>query len=123
MKWFLKVVQNYAVFQGRARRKEYWMFALFYAIFYVLAIVLDGVLGTLHAETGIGLITTIYLLALLIPSLAVLVRRLHDTNRSGWMALLMLIPLIGSIIIFIFMLLDGTQGENDYGSDPKLASE
>lgn len=116
MNWFLKVIQNYVGFSGRARRKEYWMFYLFYVIFYIVAAILDGVVGTF-------VFTLIYSLGLFLPSLAVLVRRLHDTNRSGWWVLLLLLPIIGAIVIFIFTLLEGTKGDNNFGSDPKLEPE
>ncbi len=112
MNWFLDVVKNkYASFSGRARRQEYWMFILVYIIAYVLLAVIDAVVGTM-------VLALIFSLALLVPSLAVAVRRLHDTNRSGWWLLLGLIPLVGLVLI-VFLALEGTKGDNQYGPDPK----
>ncbi|NLK86130.1 MAG: DUF805 domain-containing protein [Clostridiaceae bacterium] len=112
MSWFLAVVQKYAVFQGRARRKEYWMFILFYIIFAAAASIIDSIIGTY-------LISPILSLALLVPSLAVLVRRLHDIGKSGAWFFISLIPLIGSIWLLILLATEGTRGDNQYGPDPK----
>lgn len=112
MEHFLSVVKQYANFQGRARRQEYWMFILFYFIFYVGAVIIDSI-------TGIGLLALIYSLALLVPSLSVAARRLHDTGRTGWWQLLLLIPLIGAIVLIIFLVQDSTPGDNQYGPNPK----
>jgi len=97
MNWYLKVLKNYAVFRGRARRKEYWMFVLFNIIFSIVAMILDNVFGTAIEDIGYGLIYILYVLAILIPGLAVAVRRLHDVGKSGWMIFISLIPLIGTI--------------------------
>ena len=121
MDWYLQVLKNYAQFSGRARRKEYWYFALFNLIFSVALSFVDGIAGTVDMHSGIGLLSTVYSLAVLIPSLAVGVRRLHDTGRSAWWLLLLLIPLFGMIVFLVFMCLDGEQGENQYGASPKLA--
>lgn len=94
MKWFVHVVKNYVNFKGRARRKEYWMYVLFYIIFAMVAGVLDNALGTQDPETGIGTIASLYSLALLLPSLGVAARRLHDTGKTGWLLLIGLIPII-----------------------------
>lgn len=119
MNWYLKVLKNYAVFSGRARRKELWMFVLFNIIFCIVAIVLDNILGTAAKGIGYGLIYCLYSLAVLIPSLAVSVRRLHDIGKSGWMILIGLIPIIGSIWLLILYLLDSEPGENRFGAYPK----
>jgi uncharacterized membrane protein YhaH (DUF805 family)/DNA-directed RNA polymerase subunit RPC12/RpoP len=111
MKWFLKCLRQYADFSGRARRKEYWMFVLFNFIFFSCATILGSV------APWFNVIALIYTLAIFIPGLAVTFRRLHDTGRSGWWILLALIP-VGTIVIVIFMLLDGEIGENVYGPDP-----
>lgn len=113
MSWFLAVVQKYAVFSGRARRKEYWMFVLFYAIFSFAAGLLDGLLGTGY------LIAPIFQLALLVPTLAVAVRRLHDIDKSGAWIFISLVPLVGQIWLLILLATEGTRGDNNYGSDPK----
>ena len=122
MSWYLEVLKKYAVFSGRARRKEYWYFFLFNFLITIVLLIIDGMTGTLTAEAGIGLLGGIYALAVLIPALAVSVRRLHDTDRSGWWLLIMLIPLIGVIVILVFTVQDSKPGENQYGSNPKGAA-
>ena len=112
-------VKNYAGFTGRARRKEYWFFILFYLIFSIVLMFVDGATGSLNANTGIGLFSGIFTLAMFIPSLAVAIRRLHDTDRTGWWILINFLPLIGSLIFLVFMVLDGTPGDNRYGPSPK----
>jgi len=119
MNWYIEVLKKYAVFSGRARRKEYWYFALFNLIFSLVLGFIDGVIGTFSPETGLGLLGGIYSLAILIPSLAVSVRRLHDTGRSGWWLLVALIPLIGVIVLLVFTVQDSHQGANEYGENPK----
>ena len=98
-------------FSGRARRKEYWMFTLIYMIFSITLLVID-------VATGLGVLSVIFSLVMLVPSLSVLVRRLHDTNRSGWWILISLIPLVGAIILLIFLVQDSDDA-NTYGFDPK----
>lgn len=115
MNWYLDVLKQYAVFNGRARRAEYWYFVLFNLIISIVLGIVDGMMGS----SGVGVLGGLYTLAVLIPSLAVSVRRLHDTNRSGWWLLLLLIPLIGALVILLFTVQDGTPGENNYGADPK----
>jgi uncharacterized membrane protein YhaH (DUF805 family) len=119
MNWFKKVLRHYADFKGRARRKEYWLFVLFYILFSIGVSIIDQILGTTDPDTGAGLLGSLYYLALLVPSLAVGARRLHDTGRSGWMLLLILIPLIGWVWLLILFVQEGNQGDNQYGSDPK----
>lgn len=118
MNWYLEVLKKYAVFNGRARRTEYWMFFL---INFVIGIVFSVLL---RVTNGLGLIYALdglYSLALLIPSLAVAVRRLHDTGKSGWNILLALIPLVGWIIVLVFLAQDSQPGDNAYGPNPKLS--
>ncbi len=119
MNWYLKVINQYTDFSGRARRKEYWMFFLFNVIFGAVATGLDNILGLYNFEYGSGPINGIYSLFILIPSLAVSVRRLHDIGKSGWMILINLIPLIGQIWFFILLVRDGDIGPNEYGPNPK----
>jgi uncharacterized membrane protein YhaH (DUF805 family) len=119
MNWYFKVLRNYAVFSGRARRKEYWYFILFNIIIIMLLTNLDNVVWLFSQRYEIGLFSSIYSLAVFIPSLAVLVRRLHDTGRSAWWLLLALIPIIGTIVLLIFAMLDSDQGVNEYGPNPK----
>ena len=108
-----EALKKYAVFDGRARRKEYWMFFLLYFIVIVIANVIDVFALTM------GIINLIVSLGLFIPSLAVGVRRLHDIDRSGWWMLIVLIPLIGAIVLLVFFCKDGTNGSNRFGEDPK----
>ncbi|WP_435921952.1 DUF805 domain-containing protein [Paenibacillus sp. DYY-L-2] len=113
MEWYLKVLQNYVGFSGRARRKEYWMFVLFNFIAGII-------LGIIEAIIGLpGILSGLYSLAILIPSLAVVFRRLHDTGKSGWWILISLVPIAGSIILLVFMCLDSDPGTNKYGPNPK----
>ena len=121
MNWYLMVLKKYAQFSGRSRRKEYWMFALFNCLFclplYILALVFrEDAIGSIF----LGLYF-IYVLAILLPSLGVAVRRLHDTGRSGWWFLIAFVPLVGGVILLVFMCLDGEPGANQYGPNPKLA--
>ncbi|MGH3381178.1 MAG: DUF805 domain-containing protein [Actinoallomurus sp.] len=113
MNWYLAVLKNYANFDGRARRTEYWMFFL---INLIIAVVLNVIGVAVKAAAFAG---DIYALALLIPSIAVGVRRLHDTGRSGWWLLIGLIPLVGTIVLIVFLATEGQQGDNAYGPDPK----
>lgn len=119
MNWYFEVWKKYAVFGGRARRKEYWYFVLFNIIVSLALGIIDGVTGSFSPENGIGLLGAIYSLAVLIPSIAVSVRRLHDTDRSGWWLLIALIPLIGAIVLLVFMVQDSKPGQNQFGSNPK----
>ena len=115
MYWYLEVLKKYAVFDGRARRREYWMFTLVNCIIF----------GALYIMGGIVEIAMVlyflYLLAVLVPCIAVCVRRLHDTGRTGWWWFVGLGPVIGWIVLFVFMVLDSQPGENEYGPNPKEA--
>lgn len=122
MKWFMKALKQYADFNGRARRKEYWMFVLFYYLFIILTSIIDSTLGLAFAGTGVGIVTTLFMLITLIPALAVGVRRLHDIGKSGWMWLVGLIPLIGSIWLLVLFATNGNTGENKYGANPKMVN-
>jgi uncharacterized membrane protein YhaH (DUF805 family) len=122
MNWYVEVLKKYAVFNGRARRKEYWYFILFNIIINIALGVIDGVTGSFSPETGMGLLGGIYTLAILIPGIAVSVRRLHDTDRSGWWLFIGLIPLIGAIALLVFMVQDSKPGDNQFGVNPKGAT-
>ncbi|MDL2223732.1 DUF805 domain-containing protein [Bacteroidales bacterium OttesenSCG-928-M06] len=114
MNYFLDPLKTkYADFSGRARRKEYWMFSLFAILFGMIAATLDAIIGSY------GIIYSLYGLAILLPSLAISVRRLHDINKSGWWLLISFIPLIGGIWLLVLLCTAGTVGSNQYGSDPK----
>ena len=121
MNWYLSVIKKYTVFSGRARRKEYWMFCLFHMIFMIAAMVLDNLAGTAVEKIGYGLFYGVYALGVFLPSLAVAVRRLHDTGKSGWFLFIGLIPLIGAIWLLVVLCSDGESAGNKYGMNPKLA--
>jgi uncharacterized membrane protein YhaH (DUF805 family) len=113
MSWYVQVLKRYAEFGGRARRTEFWMFAL---INLIISLVLGSVEGLFG---GPGVLGGLYGLAVLIPGLAVSVRRLHDTGRSGWWLLIGLVPLVGAIVLLVFAAQDGQPGVNEYGPNPK----
>ena len=119
MNWYLEVLKKYAVFTGRARRKEYWYYFLINFVIITLLLIIDNMLGTLDKDAGMGLISGIYALAVLIPGLAVAVRRLHDSDRTGWWVLIALIPIVGPIVLIFFLIQDSTPGENRFGANPK----
>lgn len=118
MNWYLKCLKQYVDFNGRARRKEYWMFVLFNAIACIVLMILDKVLGLEYTQ-NYGWLYTIYAVAVLLPSLGVSVRRLHDINKSGWWVLIGLIPIVGGIILLVWACKEGDHGTNEYGNDPK----
>jgi uncharacterized membrane protein YhaH (DUF805 family) len=126
MEWYLKCLRQYADFSGRAQRKEYWMFTLFNVIILFCIWLLDVVIlisgfsevVIIYYLAASRVVLMIYNLAVLFPAIAVTTRRLHDTGRSGWWLLLFLVPVVGWIVLFIFMLLKGDSGENEYGYDP-----
>jgi uncharacterized membrane protein YhaH (DUF805 family) len=122
MSYYLEALKKYAVFSGRARRTEFWYFVLFNIIVTIVLSLIDTLLGTFNILRGVGLLSGIYGLAVLIPTLAVTVRRLHDIDRTGWWILIGLIPLIGTIVLLVFYLTPGTPGSNRYGPDPKQAT-
>jgi uncharacterized membrane protein YhaH (DUF805 family) len=122
MNWYLDVLKKYAVFSGRARRKEYWLFFLFNLIITLVLGFIDGAAGLASETTGYGPLGGLYALAVLIPGLAVSVRRLHDTDRSGWWLLLFLVPILGALVVLVFMVLDSQEGSNQYGPNPKGAA-
>ena len=119
MNWYLRALKKYAVFSGRARRKEYWYFVLFFYIIFIVLAVIDFATG-LAQQMGVGILSGIFALALIIPWFAVQARRLHDTGRSGWWILIVLVPLIGGIVLLVFSVLDSEEGDNKYGPNPKL---
>ncbi|MEE1674955.1 DUF805 domain-containing protein [Agarivorans aestuarii] len=111
MEYFIGALKKYADFSGRARRKEYWMFILFYFIFSIVANIIDALIG-------LPLLSLILTIGLIVPSLSIAARRLHDTGRTGWWQLIALIPLIGVIILLIFLASD-SHDDNNYGANPK----
>lgn len=120
--WWKKVfLKNYANFEGRARRSEYWYFVLFNFILSISAWIISFVL-IFFGGFLLWFFIWLFSIATIIPSLAVQVRRLHDTGKSGWMILLALIPLVGPIMLLIFYCTEGDRGPNEYGPDPKMQS-
>jgi uncharacterized membrane protein YhaH (DUF805 family) len=115
------VFSQYAGFGGRARRAEYWWFALFVVLVSIATSILDPALGTDFRGdvTSGGIFGLTANLVLLVPSLAVAVRRLHDTDRSGWWILIALIPLVGAIVLLVLLVQDGAPGPNRFGPSPK----
>lgn len=107
------VIGKYADFSGRARRSEYWFWTLAVILGYIVAAILTRIAGIL------GILAVLYYLAILVPTIAVGVRRLHDTGKSGWFILMGLIPLVGGIVLLVFTVSDSTPGDNEYGPNPK----
>jgi uncharacterized membrane protein YhaH (DUF805 family) len=116
--WATRPLKKYADFSGRAPRAEYWWFVLLYFVGYIVASIIDSILGLTPLVLTYGPITMLFALAILIPSISVGVRRLHDTDRSGWWMLISLVPLIGAIVLIVFFVSEGTKGDNRYGPDP-----
>ena len=121
MNWYLAVLKKYAVFSGRARRTEYWMFALINFIVSCELTGIDFAAGTMNQTLYVGLFEGIYSLAVIIPGIAVSVRRLHDTGRSGWWLLIACVPCIGALVLLYFLVSDSTPGDNRFGPNPKQA--
>jgi len=134
MKWFIKCIKNYTLFRGRASRTELWYFILYWAIFYIIIIAVEKVLGLdfinlkalpfseyiplANLYDKVGLLTVIYRPLTILPSLAVISRRLHDINRSGWWCLMCVTPLV--IILIIFLCKKSDESENQFGLNPSL---
>jgi len=117
MYWYAKVMKKYAVFSGRASRTEYWIFLLCNVLIAFMLGLFESVLGSSRGVLGM-----LYSLVVFLPTIAVSVRRLHDTGRSGWWMLMALIPVIGTIVLLVFTIEDSQSGENPYGSNPKIAA-
>jgi len=122
MNWFLLALKKYAEFSGRSQRSEYWFFILFYCLILIALVFVDTMTGLINAAYGIGLLSGVFGLAMLIPSISVAVRRLHDIGRTGWWILIGLVPLIGFIVLLIFYVQDSQPGTNAYGPNPKEAT-
>ena len=124
MNYYLKVLQNYANFRGRARRSEYWYFTIFHIWAFFSTTILDMLFGTTFdmgfGPSPYGYFTILYNFFTFIPTVAVSVRRLHDVGKSGWFCLIGLIPLIGAIWLLVLTFTDSNTGDNAYGPNPKL---
>ena len=119
LEWMLMPLKRYADFSGRSRRKEYWFFVLGIIIAAIILGIVEGIVGLSGMIGGVyGPLTVIFLLGIIIPSLAVQVRRFHDQDKSGWFILLGLIPFVGGLIVLVFMCLEGTKGPKRFGPDP-----
>lgn len=114
MEYFIRALQKYVEFSGRDTRRQYWMFALYWFLFAIVVSILDRTIGT-------ELFSSLYSLAMLLPSLAIGARRLHDTGRSGWWQLIGLIPIIGTIILIVFLVQE-SKPDNEYGPNPHAIS-
>ncbi|TVQ29857.1 MAG: DUF805 domain-containing protein [Wenzhouxiangella sp.] len=112
MNWYLAVLKQYAEFSGRASRPEFWMFFLFHFIILIVLMILS------QRMSFFAIIYLIYALGTLIPYIAVCIRRLHDTDKSGWFLLIGLIPLVGGIILLVLLALPGTSDSNRFGGPP-----
>ena len=123
MNWYLKVLRQATDFNGRARRQEYWIFFLFNILFSIAAAILDNILGLAFPQTGYGPVYVIYALTMLVPGIAVFIRRMHDLGKSGWWFFIAFVPLIGGIWLLILVCTEGNKGPNEYGEDPKEEGE
>lgn len=119
MNWYVDVLRKYAVFSGRARRKEYWFFVLFNLLIVAGLTLVDMFVGTYDPIREIGLLSGLYGIGVILPSVAVGARRLHDSGRTAWWLLIGLVPVIGAIVLLIFFVLDSQLGDNEYGPNPK----
>jgi len=122
MKWFIKSIYKYAKFSGRAQRKEFWMYTLFYIIFGTILWHIDGTHSVNIGDYKYGILFLFYNIVLLLPTLAVSVRRLHDVDESGWMLLLFVIPLIGFLWLLVLFLTTSSKKDNKHGKSPLLIS-
>lgn len=119
MNWYFAVLRKYAQFQGRSRRKEFWYFTLINALISMACGLVDSTLQLPTLVEGYGVLAALYAAFAFIPTVAVTVRRLHDQDRTGWWALIMLIPIVGMLVLLYFMIQDSTSGVNRFGTNPK----
>lgn len=124
MNWIMTCLRKYVDFSGRARRKEFWMFYLFYFVVLIVATLIDNLLGITfdlgYGQKGFyGPLYTLTTLGLFLPMLAAAVRRLHDVGKSGWWYFIALVPLVGGIWLLVLFFTDSQPGENKYGPNPK----
>ncbi|MGR5275105.1 DUF805 domain-containing protein [Vibrio rotiferianus] len=120
--WYYKVILNYTNFNGRARRQEYWYFTLVNVLVNLVMGIIDRVIGSVMQMDNFGFFGVIYALFIMIPSIAVTVRRLHDSGRTGWWALIAFVPAIGILVLLYFLIQDSEEGSNQYGVSPKYQS-
>lgn len=115
MNLYLEALKKYATFNGRAKRAEYWMFMLISFAVGLFLSIMDSIIGTYGSEFGVGILTSVYILATLIPTISLSIRRLHDINKKGWWILISLIPIFGSFILLFFMVKASVKKNNIYG--------
>lgn len=120
--WYHKVILNYANYSGRARRQEYWYFTLVNVLVNLVMGIIDRVIGSVMQMGNLGFFGVIYALFIMIPSIVVTVRRLHDSGRVGWWALIAFVPIIGILVLLYFLIQDSEEGSNQYGANPKYQS-
>jgi uncharacterized membrane protein YhaH (DUF805 family) len=123
MNWYFKVIKQYNDFTGRSGRKEFWTFVLFNILLVFALGFIDAIIGTSDAKIEYGFLSGFYTLAVLVPFIALLVRRLQDVGESGWMILIAFIPFVGAIWLIVLCLKDGNPGEKQYGPNPKKISD
>ena len=124
MKWYLRALKNYAKFEGRARRTEYWMFLLINLVISFVLSIFGYLIQDGSGQVGFfSIIYTLYGIAVLIPGIAVTVRRLHDVGKKGWWIFIVLVPLIGWVLMLVFLFTDSQPGDNQYGPNPKGVPE
>jgi len=121
MRWYLAAFGKATDFEGRARRREYWFFTLFFLLGNLILQFIDIAVGMYDLDLGFGLLSGLHMLVHVLPNIAVSVRRLHDTDRSGWWYFLFVVPIIGWVWYFVLMVLNGQSQENRFGRDPKAA--
>lgn len=119
MNWYFAALNKYADFSGRARRREYWIFSIVNVVLIIAAVIIDNVIGTIILDGPFGFLSAAIFIATIIPGLAVTVRRLHDSGKSGWYYFVSFIPYVGGILMLVMMLLDSEPNQNQYGLDPK----
>jgi uncharacterized membrane protein YhaH (DUF805 family) len=122
MNYYVHALKNYAQFQGRARRSEFIYFMLFNFFITLGLTLIDRLIGTTIEDSIIGILALLYSLSILIPYIALFVRRLHDTGKSGWLALLLIVPCVGNIVTIVYCCIDSQPGTNPYGPNPKEPS-
>lgn len=115
----MDALKNYAEFSGRARVREYWSFYLVNLTVFFALLGLDHLLLAVDAETGLGILSGSYGVITFLPSIAVAVRRLHDTGRRGWWLLVGFVPIVGGVVLLYFLSRDSQDGSNSYGANPK----
>ena len=115
MSWYLHCWRQYAEFDGRASRKEFWLFFLFYIVIFVALLAVDGLIGVYSHSLHVGALSGIYMIASFLPYVGVTIRRLHDANMSGWWSCIGVLPYVGGIILYVLLALPSTEGENKFG--------